>query len=266
MKKLLTVLLVLFINSTLIGQAPEKMSYQAVIRDAANNIVQNSQVGMQISIIQSNTSGVSVFIETHIPNTNSNGLISIELGEGTLIEGNFAAIDWSDGPYFIKTEIDPTGNNSYSIEGISQLISVPYALHAKTAENLTSNNKTASILHTRAFMSEKNAMLYSINGQEEKNNEAFVQIPVTRSGTLKNMFIYPAGFNPKNGTSVTATLRINKTDTELSVTHTGADGINVIGNTIDEVIVNQGELISIKFQETNGVRPGGVYRLTYELQ
>jgi len=63
--------------------------------------------------------------------------VTVEIGGGTVISGTFSTIDWSNGPYYLKTETDPAGGTSYSITGTSQLLSVPYALHAKTAENIT---------------------------------------------------------------------------------------------------------------------------------
>ena len=66
--------------------------------------------------------------------TNENGLVTLEIGGGTPVIGTFAGIDWSTGVFFIKTEIDLSGGASYSIEGTSQLLSVPYALHSKNAE------------------------------------------------------------------------------------------------------------------------------------
>ena len=116
------------------GQSPEKMSYQAVIRNSNDQLVTNQTVGMQISILQGSASGTTVYVETQTPTTNANGLVSIEIGGGA----GFDAIDWSAGPYFFKTETDPTGSTSYTITGTSQLLSVPYALHAKTAETVTS--------------------------------------------------------------------------------------------------------------------------------
>lgn len=118
------------------AQSPEKMSYQAVIRSSNNALVTNTSVGMQISILQGSENGMAVYIETQTPTTNANGLISIEIGNGTVVNGNFAAINWANGPYFIKTEVDPGGGTSYTITGISQMLSVPYALHAKTADNI----------------------------------------------------------------------------------------------------------------------------------
>ena len=137
MKKIITICAALFITASVFAQAPEKMSYQAVVRDASDNLITNTQIGMQISILQSSASGTAVYVETQEPTTNTNGLVSLEIGSGTVVSGDFTAIDWANGPYFIKTETDPTGGTSYSITGTSQLLSVPYALHAKTAETVT---------------------------------------------------------------------------------------------------------------------------------
>jgi hypothetical protein len=115
------------------GQSPQKMTYQAVIRDASDALVANSAVGMQISILQTSATGTAVYIETHSPTTNINGLASVEIGTGTIVTGNFSTIDWSNGPYFIKTETDPNGGTAYTISGTSQLLSVPYALYAENS-------------------------------------------------------------------------------------------------------------------------------------
>ncbi len=119
------------------AQSPEKISYQAVIRDASDNLVTSHSVGMQISILQGSASGTAVYVETQAPTTNANGLVSIEIGAGTVVSGDFTTIDWANGPYFIKTETDPTGGETYTITGTSQLLRVPYALHAKTAETVS---------------------------------------------------------------------------------------------------------------------------------
>jgi hypothetical protein len=108
------------------------MSYQAVIRDASDHLV-TTQVGMRISILQGSSVGTTVFAETQTPTPNINGLVTIEIGNGTPVTGTIAAIDWSAGPYFIKTETDPTGGTAYSITGSSELLSVPYALYARTS-------------------------------------------------------------------------------------------------------------------------------------
>ena len=124
------ILLFCISTNTFFGQAPQKMSYQAVIRNTTNVLVTSAPVGMQISILQGSASGPSVYVEKQIPTTNANGLVSLEIGTGAVVSGNFSTINWGAGPYFIKTETDPTGGTSYTITGVSQLASVPYALYA----------------------------------------------------------------------------------------------------------------------------------------
>jgi hypothetical protein len=117
------------------AQAPEKMSYQAVIRNSSNALVSNQAVGMRIGILQGSASGNAIYVEIYNPNpiTNINGLVSVEIGGGIPVTGSFSNIDWSNGPFFIKTETDPLGGTNYSISGTSQLLSVPYALYAKSS-------------------------------------------------------------------------------------------------------------------------------------
>ena len=139
MKKIITICAAILMTANVFAQAPNKMSYQAVVRDGSNNLVSSASVGMQISILQGSVSGTAVYAETQTPTTNANGLVSLEIGGGTVVSGDFTTIDWANGPYFIKTETDPTGGTSYSITGTSQLLSVPYAFHAKNSDGWTTD-------------------------------------------------------------------------------------------------------------------------------
>jgi hypothetical protein len=136
MKKIFTILLVIVALNTN-AQTPEKISYQAVIRNSSNELATNQNVGMQISILSGSITGTPVYVERHFPTTNGNGLVALEIGTGVLISGDFASIDWVSGTFFIKSETDLNGGASYTITGVSQLLSVPYALHAKSAESIT---------------------------------------------------------------------------------------------------------------------------------
>ena len=127
-----------FIQSTN-AQAPEKMSYQAVVRDASNNLIANSVIGIQILILRGAPNGTIMFAERQTPMTNANGLASIEIGSGVPITGNLSSIDWGSDSYFIKTDIDPIGGSNYTVFGVSQLSSVPYSFYAQTSgDNLWS--------------------------------------------------------------------------------------------------------------------------------
>lgn len=118
------------------GQSPQLISYQAVVRDANGILVSNKEVGIRIQILTESENGPAVYIEEHTPTSNANGLIGLKIGMGTPVSGSFAAIDWSAGDYFIKMEADTEGGTNYTVSGVSQILSVPYALYAKTAETL----------------------------------------------------------------------------------------------------------------------------------
>ncbi|MCJ7450032.1 MAG: hypothetical protein MUO72_20355 [Bacteroidales bacterium] len=105
MKKLFTLLIITAITINVFAQSPQKMSYQCVVRNASGALVTNQVVGIKISLLQGSTSGTAVYTEILTPTTNANGLVSIEIGGGT----GFDLINWSAGPYFLKTETDPAG-------------------------------------------------------------------------------------------------------------------------------------------------------------
>jgi hypothetical protein len=144
--KIVCLLAVFFLQQNINAQAPNKMSYQAVVRNASNALVASAPVGMKISILQGSASGTAVYEESHTATTNANGLATIEIGSGTVISGTMAGINWAAGPYFLKTETDPAGGTAYSISGTSELMSVPYAKFAEssgawtTAAGVTSNS------------------------------------------------------------------------------------------------------------------------------
>ena len=131
-------MLIATLSLSALGQAPEGFKYQAVVRDAGNLILNNQAVGMRLTIQQGSIGGVTVYSETFSTTTNGYGLVNLEIGTGTTAY-DFSTIDWGNGPYFMETAVDVTGGTSYAVMGTSQLMSVPYALHSKTAENVTND-------------------------------------------------------------------------------------------------------------------------------
>ncbi len=145
MKTLLLTLLLLLTITAAWAQAPQRISYQSIIRDANNVVVASSAISVKISLLRGTATGPAVYVETHGITTNANGLVSLNIGEGTAITGSFAGIDWSNGPYLIQTATDPTGGTDYSIIGIAPLNSVPYALNAANASVATTLAGTLAI-------------------------------------------------------------------------------------------------------------------------
>ncbi|HRD52282.1 MAG TPA: hypothetical protein PKY96_06505, partial [Flavobacteriales bacterium] len=125
MKKLLPLLLACFLGAVAMAQAPNRLNYQAVLRDAGGVIQANTSATLGLAVLQGSASGTVVYNENHSVTTNGFGLANVALGGGTPVTGTFGAIDWSNGPYFVRTSVNGTPM------GTAQLLSVPYALFAE---------------------------------------------------------------------------------------------------------------------------------------
>ncbi|MFZ4545559.1 MAG: DUF1566 domain-containing protein [Saprospiraceae bacterium] len=121
---------------SLSAQSPQKMSFQSVFRQSDGKLANDRNIGIKISVLQGNSSGKVVFAETHITKTNANGLASIEIGTGKALTASFSDIQWSKGPFYLQTEADLNGGNNYTLSGVQQLLSVPYALYAENGDKV----------------------------------------------------------------------------------------------------------------------------------
>lgn len=139
MKKLPILLILSSLALAAIAQPPQKMSYQAVLRDKDGILLTNQIVGMKTTILQGTPIQLVVYQEDYaFTATNDNGLLTVEIGSGRALVGtSFSSIPWSSGPFFLKTEIDPAGGTNYTIVGQSQILSVPYALYAEKSGTVT---------------------------------------------------------------------------------------------------------------------------------
>ncbi|MBI4647073.1 MAG: hypothetical protein HY738_10910 [Bacteroidia bacterium] len=119
----------------LLAQTPDGFNYQGVARNSTGTILLNQAISLRMSILQGSASGITVYSETHGATSNDYGVFDLVVGNGSVISGNFSTIDWGADIYFLKVEMDGTGGTNYEFMGTSQLLSVPYSLHSKTAEN-----------------------------------------------------------------------------------------------------------------------------------
>jgi uncharacterized protein (TIGR02145 family) len=125
-----------FITPPGLSQVPDRMNFQQTIRNTGKELVINKYVAIRIQIRQGSQFGPAVYVETQIVLTNSDGLVTLEIGGGTPVLGSFTDIDWTKGPYFLQTETDLTGAGYYNVAGVMQMISVPYALYASSADSI----------------------------------------------------------------------------------------------------------------------------------
>jgi uncharacterized protein (TIGR02145 family) len=134
-KNSLMIALALVCSFVVLSQVPNKMSFQTVVRNSFGKLVINKSVGVRLSIIQPLSNGTALYYEEiHSKSTNTNGLVTLEIGTGTVTTGTFSTINWSQGSYFLKTEIDVNGGSNYTITGVTEFVSVPYAMNSKISE------------------------------------------------------------------------------------------------------------------------------------
>jgi hypothetical protein len=141
MKKVVLSVTIVLLCIISIAQVPESFNYQAIPRNGGA-IYPEQAMKVMISILSGSPTGSSVYTETFNATTTSLGLLNLQVGKGTPVSGNFATINWSSNSFYLKVEIDPSGGTNYLVMGTTQLLSVPYALHAKTVAEFNYNNLT----------------------------------------------------------------------------------------------------------------------------
>jgi hypothetical protein len=143
MKSICILILILLSVSTTFCQAPNGFNYQAVLRNASGEVRANTDIIVDVSILQGSTSGDIVYNETQNTTTSSTGLINIVIG--SIDTAEFNTINWAAGPYFIQITVDG------SLMGTCQLLSVPYAKYASMAANINAGGINTGILNPERF-------------------------------------------------------------------------------------------------------------------
>jgi hypothetical protein len=147
MKKITFLSFFCFLLLTLVVKAqtpPNAFNYSAVARNAAGQPIATATIGIQITILKTSATGASQYIENHFVITDGYGLFNLVIGAGSIQSGSMATIDWSNDIYFLKVDMDTTGGNNFLAMDTTQLLSVPYALHAKTAESIIGGGSSGS--------------------------------------------------------------------------------------------------------------------------
>ncbi|MCI4669516.1 MAG: hypothetical protein MRZ79_15385 [Bacteroidia bacterium] len=144
MKTISSIILALFaLIGAAMAQAPQAFKYQAILRDASNAPLVSQAVSLRMSILEGSPSGTNVYQETHTDTTTALGLIALNVGEGTVVSGTFASINWGADSHFLQIEVDNMGGTNFQLLGVSQLLSVPYALYADRAESAATADSIA---------------------------------------------------------------------------------------------------------------------------
>ena len=138
MKKLILFLAIgSFAFVSMSGQAPQKINYQALIRDATDKPLVEKSVSLRFSILYKTVTGVVKYSETQTSTTDKNGMVSLKIGEGTPVTGTMSSVNWADGPYFLKIELKYTSPD-YLLMGTTEMASTPFALFANSTPPISS--------------------------------------------------------------------------------------------------------------------------------
>ncbi|MBK7094724.1 MAG: hypothetical protein IPH57_06665 [Saprospiraceae bacterium] len=150
MRTIVIFIALMFCNAIINAQVPRTFKYQTLAHDQTGNIYSNKDLTFKISILKGIVSGKLVYSEIHKATTNASGLVELNIGNGNFILTDFTSIDWLDDTYFIKVEMDTTGNGTFINMSTSQLLSVPYSLASKISEQVADNSVTTSKIANNA--------------------------------------------------------------------------------------------------------------------
>jgi uncharacterized protein (TIGR02145 family) len=145
MKRIVLIIGMALLVTTLMAQAPQAFNYQAVLRGSNNWILSNQNVNLRISILKGSITGTVVYKETHSDTTNPYGVVNLAIGTGTVITGVFGDIDWAGSSHFIKVEADTSDGTNYYDMGTTQLLSVPYTLESRHSSFLTLTDSLGNV-------------------------------------------------------------------------------------------------------------------------
>ena len=121
-----------------------------------------------------------------------------------------------------------------------------------------------SLLSANAGITNASDLRFGLMGKTNQPSEANASYPMTRSGTLRNLYVHPNS-TVGAGAVIQVFVRKNGVDTSLGFSFNGGDG-STKSNLVNTVPVNAGDLISVRFQEINAVAPGAVqFFATFEL-
>jgi len=215
----LRIIIMVFFPIFAVAQAQQKINFQSVLRNTTGEVVSNSSVSLRISILSGTITGTLVYSETHAKTTDAGGLMSLQIGGGTVSSGVFGNINWGSTSHFIKLEADFSGGSNYVVLGTQELMSVPYALYASktdtSALNLTSRLATKLNATDTAYLSNR------IDLKAPINNPTF-------TGTVGGISKTMVGLSNVDNTSDVAKPISSATQTELSNKLNIADTSNML--------------------------------------
>ncbi len=202
MKRIFFFVALFLLQLSLFSQSPQRLNYQAVVRDNAGVAVASQLVSLRMTILEGSTSGNAVYIETHSVTTNQLGLVTLPVGGGNVVTGTFSTIDWASNTHFMQIEIDLSGASNYALMGTSQLLSVPYALHANTVSNDQVDDADADPANELQTLS-KNGATISLSNNGGSVTDEVDDADADPANELQSLSLNGLDLSLSNGNTVT---------------------------------------------------------------
>ncbi len=211
------IIIIFFFPIFAIAQAPQKINFQSILRNSSGEVIGNSSVSLKISILSGSINSSSVYSEMHAKTTDASGLISLQIGNGTVISGIFANIDWGGASHFIKLEADFSGGSNYVVLGTQELMSVPYALYATKTDtstlNLTSRFETKLTKTDTVSLSNRIDDKLTKTDTASLSNRIDLKLTKTDTASLSNRIDLKLTKTDTASLSNRIDLKLTKTDT-----------------------------------------------------
>ena len=228
MKKHFLLFGLLILATITFAQAPQAFNYQAVIRDADGNLLENQAVGIKISLLQGSATGQEVYAETHTTTTNQFGQVDLKIGTGTIVVGQFNTISWASDPYYLQLAVDLTGGANYAVMGTTQMLSVPYALYAEEGSGWEKTENGIGFRDGKVIIGTENPVKeLTING------DLFIKKTTAGNDTM-SIYLFEEGFSgiclnylaPENRLDINGSYD-NAQSNIMTITRAGKVGIGV---------------------------------------
>lgn len=171
-----------------IAQETEAMNYQTIVHNAKGRVLARAAVSLRLSIIKDGLTDSVIYSEVHNAETNSKGLVSLTIGTGVEPTGDFKDIDWANGRYSLKVEIDTTGGTSFTDTGTTQILIVPYPEPSKSAERKGSSVKEDELFISRKFVGK--FLDFRQTGPKNDNGPNIIWIKTTMESAYGKLSAY----------------------------------------------------------------------------